>query len=113
MPQARDLGRVLQPPSARERADRVLSPGADVPGHIGPVEFEQFGAKWMAVRCPSEFNDLMWLTGGLREAGSRRWLIARWRINPLMRELRRTTDPLFQQAGMDLDGEGDAHERPL
>jgi hypothetical protein len=26
------------------------------------------------------------------------------RINPLIRELRRTTDPLFRQAGIDLDG---------
>jgi hypothetical protein len=56
------------------------------PGWIGPVEFEQFGAKWVAVRCPSE--------------------VPRWRINPLMRELRRATDPLLRRVGMDLDGEG-------
>ena len=73
---------------------------SDLPARIGPVEFEQFGAKWVAVRCPSEFNELMRTTGGLREAGSRRWLISRWRINPLMRELQRTTDPLFRQAGI-------------
>jgi hypothetical protein len=74
-----------------------------VPGRIGPVELEPFGAKWVAVRCPSEFDGLMRSTGGLREAGSRRWLIARWRINPLVRELRRANDPLFRQAGIDLD----------
>jgi hypothetical protein len=67
----------------------------DLPARIGPVELEPFGAKWVAVRCPSEFNELMRLKGGLREAGS--WLIARQRINPLMRELRRTTDPLFDR----------------
>ena len=77
---ARDLSRFLQPPTPRERA----------------------------VRCPSEFDELMRLTGGLREAGSQRWLIPRWRINPLVRELRRTTDPLFRQAGIDLDEEGEA-----
>jgi hypothetical protein len=76
----------------------------DLPAHIGPVEFEQFGAKWVAVRCPSEFDELRRLTGGLREAGSQRWLIPRWRINSPMRKLQRTTDPLFRQAGIDLDG---------
>ena len=61
----------------------------DLPARIGPVEFEQFGAKWVAVRCPAAFDELMRLKGGVREAGSRRWLIPRWRINPLLRELRR------------------------
>jgi hypothetical protein len=41
--------------------------------------------------------------GGLWEPGSRRWLIARRRINPLIRNLRRVTDPLFRRAGIDLD----------
>jgi hypothetical protein len=99
-----DFGRFLQQPTPRERAVRGLP--ADVPSRIGPVELEQFGAKWVAVRCPSDFNELMRLNGGLREAGSRRWLILRRRVKPLVRELRRTTDPLFRQAGMDLDGEG-------
>jgi hypothetical protein len=71
----------------------------DLPARIGPVEFEQFGAKWVAVRCPSDFDELMRLTGGLREVGSQRWLIPRWRINSLMRKLQRTTDPLFRPAG--------------
>ena len=102
---ARDLSRFLQPPTPRERAVRGL-PWADLPARIGPVEFEQFGAKWVAVRCPAAFDEVMRLKGGVREAGSRRWLIPRWRINPLLRELRRATDPLFRQAGIDLDGEG-------
>ena len=104
MPQAHGLGRFLQQPTPRERVARGLPAGADVPSHIGPVELEQFGVKWVAVRCPPEFDELMRLRRGLREAGSHRWLIPRWRINPLVRELRRTTDPLFRQAGIDLDG---------
>ena len=79
-----------------------------MPGRIGPVELEPFGAKWVAVRCPSDFNELMRLNGGLREAGSRRWLILRRRVKPLVRELLVATDPLFRWAGIDLDGEGEA-----
>jgi hypothetical protein len=52
---------------------------------------------------PVRVRELMRLTGGLREAGSQRWLIPRWRINSLMRKLQRTTDPLFRLAGIDLD----------
>ena len=37
------------------------------------------------------------------EPGSRRWLIERYRIGPVLRALRRVTDPLFRQAGIDLD----------
>jgi len=44
--------------------------------------------------------------GALWEAGSRRWLVPRRRVNPLIRNLRRATDPLFRQAGIDLDEEG-------
>ena len=75
-----------------------------VPAWIGPVQFSPFGAKWMAVRCPSDYDALMRQAGGLREAGTGRWLIHRRRLNPLIRELRSATDPLFRQAGIDLDG---------
>ena len=44
--------------------------------------------------------------GGVWEPGPRRWLIRRHRMGPLIRNLRRATDPLFRQAGIDLDGEG-------
>ena len=44
--------------------------------------------------------------GGLWEPGSRRWLIEPRRINPLIRDLRRATDPLFRHARTDLNGEG-------
>jgi hypothetical protein len=47
--------------------------------------------------------------GGERAAGlhraSRRWLIERRRIGPVLRAPRRDTDPLFRQAGIDLDGD--------
>ena len=64
------------------------------------------GAK-VAARCPHEFDDLMRKAGGMLEPGSRRWLIVRRRIGPVIRELRRSPDPLIRRAGIDLDGEGD------
>ncbi len=74
-----------------------------IPARVGPCEFSPFGAKWIAVRCPSELEPLMLSAGGLREPGSRRWLIERRRIGPLIRKLERITDPLFRQAGINLD----------
>jgi hypothetical protein len=65
-----------------------------IPAHIGPCEFGHLG-KLIAVRCPCEFDALMRNAGGQWEAGSRRWLIERHRIGPVIRTLRRTTDPLF------------------
>ena len=41
-------------------------------------------------------------SGGMTEAE----LIEPRRMGPLIRNLRRATDPLFWRAGMDLDGEG-------
>ena len=73
-----------------------------MPARIGPVEFGALGAM-IAVRCPSDFDHLMRRAGGLWEPGSRRWLIEHRRIGPVIRELRRTTDPLFRQAGISLD----------
>jgi hypothetical protein len=76
----------------------------DIPARIGPVEFGELGAM-VAVRCPRDLDDVMRRAGGEWEPGSRRWLIERRRMGPLIRNLRRTTDPLFRQAGMNLDGE--------
>lgn len=78
-------------------------PVSVVASHIGPVEVSSFGAKWVAVRCPHDFDGLMLQTGGLWEGGSRRWLIERRRLNPLIRKLQRMMDPLFRWAGIDLD----------
>ena len=49
-------------------AASVTMPG--LPARIGPVEFEQFGAKWVAVRCPAAFDELMRVKGGRRGAGA-------------------------------------------
>jgi hypothetical protein len=37
------------------------------------------------------------------DPGERRWLIQRRRIGPVIRELERSTDPLFRQVGIRLD----------
>jgi hypothetical protein len=76
-----------------------------LPARIGPVEFAPFGPKWVAVRCQHEFELMrrtggLWLPDGL--GGKGRWLIERRRIGPLVRNLRRDTDPLFRRAGTDL-----------
>ena len=105
---ARDLGRFLQPPTPCERAARQQAALAALPSRIGPAEFSILGAL-VAVRCPHDLDRLMKKAGGLWEPGSRRWLIEPRRMNPLIRDLRRATDPLFRRAGIDLDGEGDAH----
>ena len=96
---ARDLSRFLQPPNTARAGG---AGGCARPHRSGGVRTVR--GEMGAVRCPAAFDELMRLKGGVREAGSRRWLIPRWRINPLMRELRRATDPLFRQAGIDLDG---------
>jgi hypothetical protein len=57
----------------------------------------------VAVRCPRELDFLMRRAGGLWEPGSRRWLVERRRIGPVIRQLQRATDPLFRHAGMSLD----------
>jgi hypothetical protein len=101
---ARDLARFFQSPSAREREARNLAAAAALPARIGPAEFSVLGSM-VAVRCPHDLDALMRKAGGTWEPGSRRWLVERRRINPLVRNLRRVTDPLFRQAGMDLDGD--------
>ncbi len=74
-----------------------------IPSRIGPCELSPFGEKWVAVRCPTELVPLMREAGGFWQPGSRRWLIERRRIGPLVRKLERATDPLFRQAGISLD----------
>jgi hypothetical protein len=55
------------------------------------------------VQCPSEFDALLMEAGAVCEPGERRWLLLLHRLGPVLRALRRRTDPLFQQAGVDLD----------
>jgi hypothetical protein len=73
-----------------------------LPVRVGPVEFGQFG-KLVAIRAPREMDSLFRRAGGAWEPGSRRWLIERRRIAPVIRALRATTDPLFRRFGMSLD----------
>jgi hypothetical protein len=74
----------------------------DLPARIGPAEFSMLGGM-VAVRCPAELSPLMQKAGGTWEPGSRRWLVRPPRIGRLIRNLHRVTDPLFRQAGIDLD----------
>jgi hypothetical protein len=74
----------------------------DLPARIGPAEFSILGGM-IAVRCPHDLDDVMRRAGGRWEPGTRQWLIERRRIGPVIRTLRRSTDPLFRQAGIDLD----------
>jgi hypothetical protein len=74
----------------------------DVPKQIGPCQFGELGAM-IAIRCPHEFNGVMLKAGGQWEPGSRRWLIERRRIGPVIRRLERCTDPLFRRAGLVLE----------
>jgi hypothetical protein len=76
-----------------ERGGGVMAP-ADLPTRSGPCEFGQLGA-WVAVHCPRELAPLMRNAGGQWEPGTRRWLIEWRRISPVIRTLRRQTDPLF------------------
>jgi hypothetical protein len=93
------LARFLQPPTTQERAIlahmRPSAPlkGRSLPARIGPAEFSMLGGM-VAVRCPAELSSLMQKAGGTWEPGSRRWLVERRRLGPLIRNLRRATDPL-------------------
>ena len=75
----------------------------EIPGQIGPCAFGTLG-RLVTVRCPTDLAPLMRQAGGQWEPGSHRWLIERRRIGPVLRALRRNTDPLFRRAGIDLDG---------
>jgi hypothetical protein len=75
----------------------------DIPTHVSPAEFSALGAM-IAVRRPAELVPLVQKAGGTWEPKSRRWLVERRRIGPLIRNLHRATDPLLRRAGIDLDG---------
>jgi hypothetical protein len=73
-----------------------------LPARIGPAEFSNF-CGMIAVRCPSDLEPLMRQAGGEWDPGLRRWLIERRRMGPLVRNLRRATDPLLRHARMSRD----------
>jgi hypothetical protein len=74
-----------------------------LPAQIGPCQLSAFGETWAAVRCPQDYDPVMRKAGGVWEPGGRRRLVERRRIGPLVRNLRRATDPLFRRVGIDLD----------
>jgi hypothetical protein len=74
----------------------------DIPDHVGPVEFGTLGNQ-IAVRCPVNLAHILRRAGAIWEPGSKRWLVQRRRIGPVIRALEKATDPLFRQAGMALD----------
>jgi hypothetical protein len=73
-----------------------------LPSRIGPVEFCMLGGM-VALRCPGDFVPILKRAGAMWEPGSRRWLVERRRIGPVIRALEKATDPLFRHAGMSLD----------
>ena len=75
----------------------------DIPPSIGPVMFGHLGG-WVTVRCPRDLDPVMRRAGEMWDPGARCWLIERRRIGPVIRKLEQATDPLFRQAGIDLDG---------
>ena len=81
---------------------RAVRAPQSLPTRIGPVEFGTRG-RWVTVRCPHDYDALMRNDGGQWEPGSRRWLIVRRQIGPVIRTLERAVDPLFRAAGVALD----------
>ena len=68
------------------------------PSRTGPAEFAEF-RRLMAIRCPQDFAHNLQRAGGMWEPCSRRWLVTRHRIGPVIRALERETDPLFPTGG--------------
>jgi hypothetical protein len=87
---------------AATRRGGVVIAEADIPPQIGPVVFGQLG-RWVTVRCPLEFAPLMRHAGGTWDPGNHLWLIHVRRMGPVIRTLRRETDPLFRHGGIELD----------
>jgi hypothetical protein len=79
-----------------------MKDAAPLPARVGPAEFSLFG-KLVAIRAPRELDAIFRRAGGAWEPGSRRWLIERRRIGPVIRELRKATDTLFRKSGVSLD----------
>jgi hypothetical protein len=73
-----------------------------LPARVGSAEFGQLG-NLVAVRAPRELDGIFRRAGGVWEPGSRRWLIERRRIGPVICALRTATDPLFRKSGISLD----------
>ena len=59
---------------------------SELPSHIGPCEFSLLG-RLVAVRCPKELAHILQRAGAIWEPGSRRGLVQRRRIGPVIRAL--------------------------
>ena len=86
----------------QSRAGRMAQRAIDIPTHVGPCEFGQLGSQ-IAVRCAKELAHFLRRAGAIWEPGSKRWLVQRRRIGPVIRAMERATDPLFRWAGVVLD----------
>jgi hypothetical protein len=79
----------------------------DIPSQIGPSQIGpcQSGClgRWVTVRCPRYLAPIMARAGGMWDPGARHWCIEPRRIGQVIRALKQQTDPLFGQAGIDLD----------
>jgi hypothetical protein len=82
----------------------------ELPARIGPAEFSTLGAM-VVVRCPTGLVPFVQKAGGIWESGSKRWLVQRRRLNPLIRSRHRATNPLFRRAGIDLDSPSAGSDR--
>ena len=88
--------------TCRSVENRPMREPPPLPARVGPAEFGQLG-NLVAVRAPRELDGIFRRAGGAWEPGSRRWLIERRRIGPVIRALRRAADPLFRKSGISLD----------
>jgi hypothetical protein len=79
-----------------------MSDHNNIPTSIGPVVLGML-SRWVTVRCPRRYDELMQRAGAVWDHGARQWLIERRRIGPVRRELEHTVDPLFRRAGIRLD----------
>lgn len=73
-----------------------------LPHHVGPAAISTLG-QLVAIRAPRELDAVFRRAGGTWDPGARRWLLERRRLGPVLRTLRRVTDPLFRHAGLPLD----------
>jgi hypothetical protein len=55
----------------------------DLPAHVGPCELGELG-KQVAIRCPRGLAHILQRAGAVWEPGSRRWLIERHPIGPVI-----------------------------
>ena len=85
-----------------EQPGRPLKEPPSLPARVGPAELDLLG-KLVAIRAPRELDGIFRRAGGVWEPGSRRWLIERRRLGPVIRALRKATDPLFRRSGIALD----------